>query len=109
MLYLSRRRLAEAETEFDAVLALVPNDLDAQLGRSYVQILRGEDAADVERGLRQILSRHPTEGRAHYLMGLVHQQRNDLEQAATSFRHAAESLMSQRDVWTTPSTEDPDE
>ncbi len=108
ILQLQRGRLAEAELEFRTVLISVPKSVDARLGLAYVQVLRGgAEVAEAETTLRGVLSSHPSEPRAHYLMGLLHQQRSEIEEAAASFRTAAEHLMSQRGAWDVRARETP--
>jgi tetratricopeptide (TPR) repeat protein len=99
-LRLRRGHLAEAELEFRTVLAIEPKSLDGRLGLAYVQVLRaGDELAEAETTVRGILASNPGEARAHYLMGLVHERRDELDKAAASFRRAAEALMSQRGTW----------
>lgn len=107
-LRLRRGRLAEAELDFRAVLAVEPASLDALLGLAYVQTMRGGDElGEAATTLHAVLAAHPAEPRAHYLMGLVHQQRNEAADAAASFRAAAEFLMSQRGTWDALTAEGP--
>lgn len=102
-LYLRRGRLAEAELQFRTVLGGEPTSLDARIGLAYVQVLRGgAEMGEAETALRGILAGNPAEARAHYLLGVIHQQRNELEEAAAGFRAAAEVLMSERGTWVVP-------
>ena len=94
MLLLKERHLAEAEQQFRAVLEVDPSLSDASLGLAFVQTLRGKDELEpAEQRVRQILARNPNEARAHYLLGLIHKQRNQMEEAAASFQEAAELLL----------------
>jgi Flp pilus assembly protein TadD len=103
LLKLRRGRLAEAELEFRTVLGSEPKSLDARLGLAYVQVLRGgEEVGEAETMLHGILAGNPPEPRAHFLLGLIHQQRSEPDEAAASFRKAAEFLMSQRGTWVMP-------
>jgi Tfp pilus assembly protein PilF len=93
-LLLARRRLAEAEVQFRAVLAAQPEALDGNLGLAFVQTLRGgAELGDAEKTVRQVLVRNPSQPRAHYLMGLILQKNGKIEDAAASFRKAAELYM----------------
>ena len=100
LLRLDRGRLAEAELEFSAVLAAEPKSIDAKLGLAFVQTMRGGDELDVAEALvREVLAIGPNEPRPHYLMGLIHEHRDGWQEAAASYRTAAELLMSQRGSW----------
>lgn len=93
-LFLRKNRLAEAESQFRKALVSSPDSVEASLGLGIVQTLRGGDElADAEEIAAQILARNPSQPRAHYLLGLVHEQRDELEQAAASYKRAAELLM----------------
>lgn len=98
-LHLKRRRIAEAETQFRAVLAASPDLVEATLGVAYVQTIRGGDElAEAERLVRGVLDRDASQPRAHYLLGLIHEQRNRMNEAAASFRRAAELLLERQVV-----------
>lgn len=99
-LHVRRGRLAEAELEYRAILAAEPSSLDARLGLASVQALRGGDEIEAaETALRSILASNPGEPRAQYLMGIVHRERGELEEAAASFQAAAELLMHRCGSW----------
>jgi tetratricopeptide (TPR) repeat protein len=100
MLLLERRQLAAAEEQYRAVLAADEGSTDATLGLAYIQTLRGgAELEEAERTLRGVLVANPAEARAHYLIGLIHQDRGEHEAAGAAFRKAAELLMSRRDAW----------
>ena len=100
MLLLKRRALADAERQFRAVLSRQPQTVEASLGLAYVQTQRGGDELpEAERIARELLVRSPTEPRAHYLLGLICQKRDLSDQAAASFRKAAELLMERAGSW----------
>jgi Tfp pilus assembly protein PilF len=64
------------------------------LGIDAVRIKRGGEGlnqADID--LRKVLATSPKLARAHYLLGLIHQQRAEQADAAASFRTAAELLL----------------
>jgi tetratricopeptide (TPR) repeat protein len=101
MTLLETRRLSDAEREFRAALEASPELLEASLGLAYVQTLRGGDELSEAAGaLERLLRDHPNEPRAHYLLGLVHQQRDESDEAIASLRRSAELMMSRRDAWT---------
>jgi tetratricopeptide (TPR) repeat protein len=93
-LMLRQKHLAEAETEFRAVLAAQPDSLQASLGLAFVQTLRGgAELEPAEKIVRGVLARNPSEARAHYLLGLISEQRNKADEAAASFKKASELLL----------------
>lgn len=93
-LNLKRHRIADAESQFRAVLAENPNLVEATLGIAYVQALRGGDElTEAERLVRDVLDRDPSQPRAHYLMGMILEQRDKLPEAAASYKRAAELLL----------------
>jgi tetratricopeptide (TPR) repeat protein len=94
-LLLRQQRLDEAEHEFDEVLAVEPESPSARLGRAFVAAYHGGPGLDhAEEVARELLERDRSWARAHFLMGLVHEQRGDKAAAADSFRTAAELLLS---------------
>ncbi len=108
LLQLRRGRLAEAEQQFRTALASEPRSLDARIGLAYVQVLRGGDeVSEAESMLHAVLADNPGEARGHFLLGLIHQQRGELDHAAARFRKAAEFLMSQRGTWVMPEENPP--
>ncbi len=93
-LLLRRRRLPEAEREFRSVLAQQPSSTQALLGLAFVQTLRGGKELDfADRIARDILAQNPSQPRAHFLLGLVAEQRGKTEDAAASFKKAAQLLL----------------
>lgn len=93
-LELKRGRIADAEAQFRAVLAARPDLVEATLGVAYVQALRGGDElTDAERLVRSVLDRDDSQPRAHYLLGLISEQRGKVKEAAASFKRAAELLL----------------
>jgi peroxiredoxin len=94
MLQLKHRRLAEAERQFRTVLEADPGSLQATLGLAFVQTLRGGSELDeAETAVRAILARNMAQPRAHYLLGLIQEQRKKPEDAAASFKKAAQLLL----------------
>jgi tetratricopeptide (TPR) repeat protein len=93
-LLLGQHRLAEAEVQFRAVLSAQPESVDGNLGVAFVQTLRGgKELPDAEKIVHTVLARNPSQPRAHYLLGLIQQKRGQNEEAAVSFRKAAELYM----------------
>ncbi|MGA2499676.1 MAG: tetratricopeptide repeat protein, partial [Tepidisphaeraceae bacterium] len=93
-LLLKTRRLAEAEAQFRLVLAKQPDSQQALLGLAFVQTLRGGSELDeAEKSVRGMLARSPALARAHYLLGLISEQRNKPQDAAASFKKASELLL----------------
>ena len=93
-LLLGQRQLADAETQFRIVLAEQPDSLQATLGLAYVQTLRGGSELDqAEKSVRGALANNPAQARAHYLLGLIYEQRNKPAEAAASFKKASELLL----------------
>ncbi|MHC4994523.1 MAG: peroxiredoxin family protein [Planctomycetota bacterium] len=95
-LRLDQRRLDEAEIHFNQAIAQEPQSLEASLGLAFVLVLRGgEELEQAQSLVRETLKRSPNQGRAHYLMGLIHDQSGDLTKAAASYKKAAEILLAQ--------------
>ncbi|MHC4773721.1 MAG: tetratricopeptide repeat protein [Planctomycetota bacterium] len=94
-LLLRRGRFDEAEHEFVKVLAEEPESPSARLGRAFVSAYRGGPELDqAESTARELIEHDGSWARAHFLMGLIHEQRGDHAAAADSFRTAAELLLS---------------
>jgi tetratricopeptide (TPR) repeat protein len=94
MLLLRKKRLAEAEKEFRTVLAADGKSMQATLGLAYVQTLRGgAELAEAERTVRDALAKNPAQAKAHFLLGLILEQKNKPEDAAASFKKAAQLLL----------------
>lgn len=93
-LYLAQDRPDEAEPLFREVLAVQPDSSEAALGLVAVHVGRGSEALEEgEQLLEQVLEHHPSSARAHYLMGMIHEQREEIEKAAAHFKAAAELLL----------------
>lgn len=102
-LRLSQNQLTKAEGHFSSALELESQSIEASIGLAYVLTLRGfEELERAEDLLLAALSREPNHGRAHYLLGLIHDQRGDLAKAVTSYKKAAEILMSESSQGVTP-------
>jgi len=101
MILLEMDRLSAAEREFRTALAVNPASLEAALGLAYVQTLRGGAELDAARqSIRDLLRDHPSEPRAHYLLGIIQQNRDEKDDAIASFRKSTELLMNRRETWT---------
>jgi len=99
MLRLRRGMLAEAEVEFRAVLDSRPESISARLGLAYLQALRGGDElAESGRLARDVLADSPDNPSAHYILGLVYEQRGEMKLAAASFKAASKTLMSRHGI-----------
>jgi len=94
ILHLKHRRLAAAEAEFRVVLNDRPAFTEALLGIAFVQVQRGgAELGLAERTVRGVLAANPSLPRAHYLLGLVQEQQGKAEDAAASFKKAAQFLL----------------
>ncbi len=93
-LLVQQQRLDEAATLYRAVLAHDPQSNDAALGLAFIQLTRDTPLVEeAEAFVRSVLERAPSRARAHYLLGLIHEQRGDAPAAAASYRIAAELLL----------------
>jgi len=93
-LLLDQDRLDAADDAFRAALELIPGSTDAMLGLDATAIRRGgEGLAKAEADLHRIITANPKLERAHYLSGLIHQQRSEHAEAAACFRRAYELLV----------------
>jgi tetratricopeptide (TPR) repeat protein len=93
-LLLSQGKLDEAQARFQTALDLTPGSLDAMLGLDAVLIKRGGEGLNTaDTDVRRILAGNSKVARAHYLLGLIHQQRSEQSEAAQCFKTAAELLM----------------
>jgi tetratricopeptide (TPR) repeat protein len=93
-LLLSQDKLDEAESAFKSALELTTASVDAMLGLEATIIKRGgEGVTKADEDVRRILAKNPKLPRAHYLLGLIHQQRAEYADAAACFRTAFELLM----------------
>jgi tetratricopeptide (TPR) repeat protein len=87
-------RLDEAEEQFRAVLNAHPKSLEATIGFAHVYVLRGGDELHrAEELALKVIERSPNRPRAHFVLGLVHEERGDAQTAAGSYRKAAELLL----------------
>jgi Tfp pilus assembly protein PilF/peroxiredoxin len=94
LLLLKQERLADAEEHFHIVLAEQPQSVQALLGSAFVKTLRGGDElTSAERTVRDVIARNPSLPRAHYLLGLILEKRSKPEDAAASFKKAAQLLL----------------
>ncbi len=102
-LKLKRGRLSEAELQFRKALGLDPGATDATLGLAFVMTRRGGDElSEAGKLTRKVIANDPSQPRAHYLLGLIHQQSGDSEAAADSFKRAAELLLDYYELEPTP-------
>lgn len=102
-LKLKRGRLSEAEQQFRKALEQDPQSTDAALGLAFVMTRRGGDELPEARKLtRKVIANDPSQPRAHYLLGLIHEQLGDSEAASDSFKRAAELLLDYYELEPTP-------
>lgn len=102
-LKLRRGRLSEAEQQFRKALKQDPGSTDAALGLAFVMTRRGGDELLEARKLtRKVIASDPSQPRAHYMLGLIHEQLGDSEAAADSFKRAAELLLDYYELEPTP-------
>ena len=93
-LMLRQNRLTDAEPLFRSVLAVHPDSVDAALGIASVQLKRGgDDLPKAEAGVKAIIDKDPTQARARYLMGQIHEQRGEFAAAMAEYRKVAELLL----------------
>ncbi|MFG0286312.1 MAG: tetratricopeptide repeat protein [Phycisphaerales bacterium JB039] len=91
---LRQGRAEEAEAEFRRVLELEPESFEGALGLARVQITRGgADLDAAEEAVRAALEKDPSSPTAHYLMGLIYDQRGRWKDAAAAYRTALEKLL----------------
>jgi tetratricopeptide (TPR) repeat protein len=93
-LFIKNRRIADAETQYRKLLEADPDLAEAALGVAFVQAQRGGDELpEAERVVREVLARDGSHARGHYLLGMIHEKRGREEDAAASYRRAAEILL----------------
>jgi thioredoxin-like negative regulator of GroEL len=93
-LKLRQGQLDQAESLYRSVLASHADSTDASLGLAEVNLRRGGDAlTQAEILLRSVLGADARQPRAHYLLGLVHEQRGHCAEATAEYRAAAELLL----------------
>ena len=64
------------------------------LGLAFVQAQRGgTELADAERTVRDVLGRNPAYPRAHFLLGMILEQQGKTQDAAASYKKAAQLLL----------------
>jgi tetratricopeptide (TPR) repeat protein len=91
---IAQDRLEQAESELKSLADQRPDCVDAALGLIHVRILRGgESLLMAESDLSALPKERAALPRAHYLWGLIHEQRGETKDAAASYRRAAELLL----------------
>ncbi len=89
-------RSDEAEVLFQRVIEDAPKTTQAKLGLASIYLARDPVAlSEAEELIQDVLADAPNNGRAHYLLGLVHEQRGATAEAAASFKRAAQLLLEQ--------------
>lgn len=96
---LNQKRYSEAKQQFDSVLRSEPDSPEALIGLAFVYAAPGADDLDkAQRTAQEIIRKHPSQARAHFVLGLVHEQRGRMAEAAACFKAAAELLLKQPPV-----------
>ncbi len=89
-------RTDEAEVLFEQVIEETPNTSQAKLGLASIYLVRDPAAlANAEQLIQDVLAHSPSNGRAHYLLGLAHEQRGATAEASANFKKAAQLLLEQ--------------
>ncbi|MBI4573763.1 MAG: fused MFS/spermidine synthase [candidate division NC10 bacterium] len=86
--FLGKGLFQEAESEFARAGALDTLHVPSRLEEAELLLRRGMILKGV-RMLEQVLARRPQEPRAHFLLGLAHQQQGMAEEALASLKRAA--------------------
>jgi tetratricopeptide (TPR) repeat protein len=87
-------RIEEAEAQFRRVLELQPGSFEGSLWLARAQITRGgADLDAAEQAVRAALEKDPSSPMAHYLLGLIHDQRGHWKEASGAYRAALEQLL----------------
>jgi hypothetical protein len=90
-LALRRRDWVDAETHFQSVAALDEQAPEAVLGMAAVELARGAaELPKAEQRIRGYLASHPADAEAYFLLGEVCDQSGRFQEAAASYRRAAE-------------------
>lgn len=90
-LALRRRDWVDAETHFESAAALDERSSEAVLGLAAVELARGAaELPKAEQRIRGYLANHPADAEAHFLLGEVCNQSGRFQDAAASYRRAAE-------------------
>lgn len=93
-LLIDQGRIEEAEAMYRSLRTKHPESTAAQLGLAEVGIRTGGESMDEAAStLRILLERNPNQPRALYLLGLVHEKREEWAEAASKYRAAAEMLL----------------
>lgn len=93
---LSEGKYELAKAEFTRANTIRPASIDASLGRALA-LARG-DTDDYNSSLeivQDVLKRHPDSARAHYVFGMLEEQRGEITKAAIQYRTAYEILFHQ--------------
>ncbi len=86
-LLLQKGQLAEASRLDDEILKANPNDNDALVYRSQMQISNGH-ASDAVATLETVIKNDPGNSEAHYVLGVGYEKLGDLERAQSEWREA---------------------
>ena len=86
-LLLQKGQLGEAGRLDDEILKATPNDNDALVYRSQMQISNGH-ASDAVATLETVIKNDPGNSEAHYVLGVGYEKLGDLERAQSEWREA---------------------
>jgi tetratricopeptide (TPR) repeat protein len=86
--------LAEAAEELEKVLQKDKDHTEANLVLAQLEIIRGgEEIKAAQQRLDLVLARNPHDPEAHYLLGMVYESENKIEQALVFYKKAAQILL----------------
>jgi Flp pilus assembly protein TadD len=89
--YTQWQKQGEAIREFQAQLALTPDDQETKNNLGYVLLEQGK-SQEAESLFRDVLQNHPENGMAQYQLGKILLERNDVAGAVAHLETAAHSL-----------------
>jgi tetratricopeptide (TPR) repeat protein len=93
-LMLKQNRPADAEPIFRSILAKHPDSAEAKLGLATARLERpGDDVADAETLVRDVMDKNSSDAKAHYLMGRIRERQSNASAAVVEYRRAAEILL----------------
>ena len=91
---LNQRDLAKAEAQFQHVLRVEPESVEASLGLAHIQARRGGDELrSAEKRLRALLSRRPDDPGVLYGAAVIAEKSGDMDTALTYYKQAAAILL----------------
>jgi tetratricopeptide (TPR) repeat protein len=92
--FMQMNRLPEACEQLQKVLQADENHVEANLLMAWVEIRRGgADVASAKWRLNWLLTTHPSDPEANYLMGLVYEAQGEKDRALEHYKKAAQLLL----------------